>query len=101
MKATQKERSGSVTSVVAMGSPQRHGVVSPIQQAHDTSTLVRNLLARMMNVEAKAEETEQKRTKMAISTQQAHDTSTLVDLLARMAKVEAKAKEADDKWRHG
>jgi spore germination cell wall hydrolase CwlJ-like protein len=57
IKATQKDRQLLASSTAAaMASPQRHGIVSPMQQAHNTSNLLRDLLARMMNVEAKAEE---------------------------------------------
>jgi predicted RNase H-like nuclease (RuvC/YqgF family) len=38
--------------------PQRHRTVSPAQQSHDTAALVRNLLARVIGVEAKVRELE-------------------------------------------
>jgi chromosome segregation ATPase len=99
IKATQKDRQASVSSPAMMASPQRHGIVSPMQQAHDTSILVRDLLARMVKVEAKAEKAEGNLTNMKVPMQQVQDASTLTqDLLARMVEVEAKAKEADEKW---
>jgi hypothetical protein len=56
MAATQHDRRGSLSSVTASSpaaaSPMRHGVVSPMQQAHDTATMMRDLLARLVRVEA-------------------------------------------------
>jgi hypothetical protein len=55
VRTTQKNRISSSLSVPAMGSPQRHGIVSPMQQVHNTSIMLHDLLARVVRVEAKVE----------------------------------------------
>jgi hypothetical protein len=54
MKATQRERNGSVTSVAAMAaaSLQWHGTLLPMQQSHDLSALMRDLQAGLVRVDA-------------------------------------------------
>jgi spore germination cell wall hydrolase CwlJ-like protein len=100
MKATQKDRHASVSAAAAMASPQRHGAISPMQQAHDTSIIVRDLLARIVRMEVKAEETGGKWIDVQAQLQQVQGTpSSVQDLLAKMVDVEAKAEVANGKWK--
>ena len=65
VKTTQKDRQNSVSSGAA-ASPRRHGAVSPMQSTHDTLTLVRDLLARLVKMEAKVETMEGQRAEMEV-----------------------------------
>jgi hypothetical protein len=104
--ATQDERNdrrsslSSTTASPATASP-RHGVVSPAQQAHDTSKLIRDLQARVVKVEAEVVELKDEKKRLGEELNQEkkegaekdkemkkHDMSTR-DLLARVANVEA------------
>ena len=62
IRKTQEERRRSLSSGVEEASPQRHGATSPMQQNHDTATLLIDLLARLVQVEAKVEEAVEQRT---------------------------------------
>jgi hypothetical protein len=42
----------------------RHGVVSPMQQAHDTAMVMRDLLARLVRVEAEVEKLKDEKSRM-------------------------------------
>jgi hypothetical protein len=85
VRTTQKDRISSSSSVPVMGSPQRHGIVSPMQQAHDTSAMLRDLLARVVRVEAKVEKEDEEQT----------DVEPTQDLVERLRKMEAKVETAE------
>lgn len=70
--------------------------------AHDTATLIRDLLARMVRMEAKVETAEENRTEPEKRDEEIQaleglaENELIHDLLARMVEVEAKVKTAEE-----
>jgi hypothetical protein len=66
--ARQHDRRGSLSSVAASSpaaaSAMRHGVMSPMQQAHDTATMMQDLLVRLVRVEAEVEQLKDEKRRM-------------------------------------